>query len=221
MKKQTTSISINILSVLVILMCVLLASLGTTNAWFTYERKEGVLVEIQVGALKLNVYQNLKGVETKLLTTTDNENPNTEKKQYVELEKTIEPDIPVDLVLTIKNEDPGSASMYVRFKFELYARGVSSDKQIDVEINDFTSPSTEENNVHDGFVLNEGYYYYKDSTGAVNAPFKRGATATLMQSFTVPYSSFMDSIGNMLLSNSDTLYIKLIVDASVSQNFNV
>ena len=72
MKKQTTSISINILSVFTILICLFISSVSLTNAWFTSDKNEGVLIMINVGKLQLNLYQNIDDEETKILTDEEN-----------------------------------------------------------------------------------------------------------------------------------------------------
>ena len=212
MVKKTKSISINILSVFTILVCLFLSSIGVTNAWFTSEKSDGVLITINVGKLQLNLYQEIDGTKTKILT--NDENSNSANPQYVELQGKIDPDEEMELILTLSNEDEGSTSMYVRYKFELYARGTDSDKLIPTTIDG----NTEQTGTQKGFVLDNGYYYYRDKTGA-NALFEKGDSATIMQSFTIPYSSFINTNGTLKLINSDTIYINLIIEASSSDTF--
>ena len=120
------------------------------------------------------------------------------------------------LTLILSNEDQGSASMYVRYKFELYKRTQTTDVLLTTTLAGYTAQSSSQK----GFKLNttDGYYYYKDTAGA-NTLFEKNATATMMTSFTVPYSAFVDQNGTMLISDCDTVYIKLIIDASVA-NFS-
>ena len=75
-----------------------------------------------------------------------------------------------------------------------------------------------------GFVKgDDGYYYYKESSleGAKNAQFAKDTTAFILQSFTVPYSSFFDSNGNMIIKNSETVYIKLVVEEHADEDFGM
>ena len=58
MSKKTKNISINVLSVFIILVCLLFAVVGETNAWFTAEHQNGIQIVVDVGVLKLKVYQN-------------------------------------------------------------------------------------------------------------------------------------------------------------------
>lgn len=219
--KKTNSISINILSVFVILICLLLICVDGTNSWFT-SQVNNVHILVDVGTLKLSVYQNIDDVQTKLLTDEEDIGDyNGPTSNYVVLDKMIAPDEEIDLVLTLSNEDSGSSSMYVRYRFEIYSRGVEQDTKLDVEINDYTAPVSG-TGAHAGFVWDESteWYYYKNETATANALFAKNATAKLMESFTIPYSSFMDVNGDMIITNSNTIYIKLIVDASVYQNFS-
>ncbi len=214
MVKKTKSISINIISVFIILICLLLSCVGVTNAWFTSESQNGVLIKINVGKLQLNLYQDINGTSTKILT--DVENGSAAKPQYVVLNGAILPDVKNDLILTLSNEDEGSASMYVRFKFEIYARGVLSDTLIESRIDGYVKQTS----TTSGFVLSDGYYYYRDKTGA-NALFEKGASEVIMESFIVPYSSFINDAGTLKIINSDTIYINLVVEASSSPLFSV
>ena len=69
MIKNKSTISINILSVLIILMSVFIAVVGSTNSWFTSKQENGVQIIINVGDLKLNLYQKIKDEETQQVTT--------------------------------------------------------------------------------------------------------------------------------------------------------
>ena len=211
MIKKTSSISINVLSAFVILLCLLLGVVNPVNAWFTDSHKNGVKIVVDIGDLKLKVYQNSKATANEIFTNEDN--VANETNQYVTLSGEIKPDTAVGLTLILSNEDQGSASMYVRYKFELYRRTQTTDVLLTTNLAGFTAQSTTQK----GFKLNttDGYYYYKDTTGA-NALFEKNATATMMTSFTVPYSAFVDQNGTMLAADCDTVYIKLIIDASVA-----
>lgn len=213
MIKNKNSISINVLSVLVILMSLLLIVVNPVNAWFTDAKQNGIAIEVELGNLNLKLYQNSIADANEILTNADNGKATT--KKYIALNQEIVPDVEVPLNLILANKDQGSASMYVRYKFALYQRGVSQDKEITTEIIGFTAKTDEAG----GFVKNDdGFYYYQDKTGA-NTLFIKNASATLLTHFVVPYSQFMDANGNILIKNSETIYIKLIVQASVYQNF--
>lgn len=215
MFKKSKSISINILSVFIILVCLLLSCVGFTNAWFTSESQNGVKIIVEIGTLKLNLYQNIEGTNTQILTNQDN--LTSTSPQYVVLNEVIGPDEEIELVLTLANEDTGSASMYLRYKFEIYARGTNSDTLIVSTIDGYSKQSSTQK----GFVFNEddGYYYYKDTSGE-NTLFQKGTTERIMESFTIPYNSFINDDATLKLVNSETIYIKLTVDASSSKTFN-
>lgn len=228
MIKKTKPISINILSVFIILTCLLLSVVGTTNAWFTDKHHDGILINISVGNLNLKLFQITKDsqdqeIETEILTNLKNEQNATDKDdntvtQYIVLDGKIIPDEWVGLKLKLKNSDKGKSSMYVKFKFELYLRGVSSDTLVETEIKGYQSP--DENTK--GFVEGEeGFYYYKESSlqDANNSLIEQEEDPLIMTHFKVPYSSFVDANGNMLIKNSETIYIKIIVEASDVENF--
>ena len=216
MNKKTHSISINILSAIVILLCLFLGAVNPVNAWFTDSHKNGVQIQIEIGDLKLKVFQNNASVAgNEISTNADNAENNTNK--YIELSGEITPDNPVNLKLILTNKDSGSASMYVRYKFEVYTRGISADTKLDgVEIAGFVAPTESAK----GVVKDGDYYYYRDNTNA-NALFTKGSEFTMLQTFKVPFSAFVDVNGNMLITNSATIYLKLIVEASISQTFAV
>ena len=228
MLKKSKSISINILSVFIILTCLLLGLVAPTNAWFTDHHNNGILIGVTVGNLNLKLYQITKNaqsqdVETEILTNLKNEINDTDADasttvQYISLGGKISPDQAVTLNLKLKNTDKGESSMYVKFKFELYLRGTTADTLVPTTISGFTAPTS----TAKGFVKGTGdYYYYKatSAANAANAQFAKNESAMLMTSFTVPYSSFIDANGNMLIKNSDSVYIKFSVEASESENF--
>ena len=216
MIKKNKSIPINILSAFIILICLFLPCVGLTNAWFTSESLIGVQIVVQVGSLKLGLYQNINGVKTKILASGEMSTGTAPNAQYVVLENgPIEPDKANSLTLTLANEDTGSASMYVRFKFEVYVHGTESDTLIESTIDGFT----EQTGTQKGFKLNsDGYYYYTDVSGEPTL-YEKGASEPIMTSFTIPYTNFINANGTMQLINSDTVYIKLIIDASSSEIF--
>ena len=138
--------------------------------------------------------------------------------QFIQLSQKIEPEENVDLKLKLKNEDKGETSVYIRFKFQLMARGVDEDTEIPIQIYGFTAAKAST----PGFVKEGDYYYYKESSleGAQNALFAKDTSVDLLTSFNVPFSSFYDEENeNMIIKNSETVYIKLTIDESAESNF--
>ena len=213
MIKKIKGISVNVVSVFVILTCLLLSCVGATNSWFTSSHERGVEIFVSVGDLKIMVYQTIANNDVKIFTDQDNQTESS--PQYVVLESVVAPDEDVDLILKVANEDPGSTSMYLRFKFELYIRGVESDTLLPCEINEFDMPTSTSN----GFTYKQGYYYYTDINGN-NVQLARGTSAVLMESFNVSYGNFVNADGSFKYVNSETLYVKLTIDASAVDTFN-
>ncbi|MBQ8615092.1 MAG: hypothetical protein IJ415_00805 [Clostridia bacterium] len=214
MIKRKSSISINIISALIILVSLFIGIIGQTNAWFTAEHKNGVQIIVNVGDLKLNLYQKLSGATdlTPVYTYDENNKETTTEKKYITLDKKIIPDEQVDLELILKNEDAGSASMYLRFKFELYARGLEEDTLIPTTLVG-TNPSFNYVEPVEGDV-NSGYYYYQD--GDENILFTKDSSVSLMTDFVVEYEDLFNDSGTLLNIASETLYIKLTIDASIT-----
>jgi len=214
MKKKITSISINVLSALVILLCLFLGVVSPVNAWFTDSHKNGVQIQIEIGDLKLKVFQNDATIAgNEIYTNADN--AENETAEYIELSGEIKPDTAVPLKLILTNKDSGSAAMYVRYKFEVYKRGLTTDSLISgVTLGGFVAP----NGANKGIVKEGDYYYYRDSSNA-NALFTKGSEVIMMQNFTIPFSAFVDANGNMLITNSDTISLKLIIEASIYNDF--
>lgn len=187
-----------------------------TNSWFTDSHKNGVLIEIEIGELKLKVFQNDETIAlNEIYSNKYNEENST--SQYVNLGGKIIPGTPVPLTLILTNQDSGSASMFVRYKFEVYIRGVSSDTKIEgVSITGYLAPTNEAG----GFVKDGDYYYYRNNSGE-NTLFAKNEVETLMQYFTIPESAFVNNSGEMLLTYSDSLYIKLVIEGSTSNTFAV
>ena len=224
MFKQTKSLSINILSALIVLMSVFIGIIGGANAWFTTEHKNGIYIQMEIGDLKLKLYKNSVVQSNLIYTYDDNEDMNESDKSYVPLSGEIQPDTFNNLVIILSNEDAGSASMYVRYKLEMYrrSRGTDPDELVPINITQYV-PASGENRFR---AHSDGYCYYQTSTGASagsysssnNAKLAKNQNVQLFTGFTVPYSSFIDRIGN-LIDGSDSLYIKLTIEASVSSGF--
>ncbi len=201
---------------------------GKTNSWFSYSNFKGVEIVAQIGILDLKLYQQIGGNTNEILTNEVNSEES--KKQFVQISGVINPDEEKDLILILKNQDPGSTSMYVKFKFEIYARGVTQDTLIPTEISGFAKPSDSAN----GFVLDEesGFYYLKNNSGdnvvlrSAKELTKETGTAVavgeeikLMEKFKIPFSSYVAANGNFKHTNSETIYIKLTVIASIVKDF--
>lgn len=221
MLNKKSSISINIVSAFIILISLLLCVVGDTNAWFTSQHKEGVQIIVNVGDLKLNLYQKISAsVTNPVYTYDDNNKDGVTDKKYVSLSGKIIPDEQVDLELILKNEDKGSSAMYLRFRFELYARGENEDILITTKLvgtdAHFKYKEYEANNE------NSGYYYYKTAASgeSVNAKFAQNSTGiSLMTDFVVEYDSLLDG-QNLTNISSETVYIKLTIDASITDWLN-
>lgn len=224
MTNRGKTISINILSVFIILVSVLFAVVGQTNSWFTAEDKNGIEIVVDVGDLRLAVYQ----VETAKLTNyVPNDNDkilNDEEngalaaasRKYIELESgELIPEEWMTVNLVLSNNDQGAASMYVKFKFELFKRGLNGDEKVEIIIDGY-----DKNTSKNGFVQNGEWLCYQNTSGQ-NVEFPRGNQVVLMKTFKIPYSSFVDTTtGNFKLGNSETLYAKLTIHASLNANFS-
>ena len=256
MKTKSTTISINALSVLVILMCLLLSVIAPVNSWFRDSHENGVQIIVDVGTLNLKVYQNALPTESEMQTnptkneifsnetntkyeTDKNEDQTDNTKtnpQYIALGGEIKPDTAVPLKLILANKDEGSASMYVRFKLEVYARGFSGDTLLEgVTLSGYDVPlaNATQDESAGGFVFNsaDGYYYYQSYTtetnfsNSNNARFAKDEDEIMLTHFTVPYSAFVcmendnPNYGEFIIKNSDTVYIKLVVQGDISQTF--
>ena len=163
MTKRNSTISINIISALIILISIFVALVGNVNAWFTAEHKDGIQMIINIGDLKLNLYQRITGQEelNEVYTYAENLKDTTTTKKYIDFKGKVLPDGQNYIELILKNEDQGSAAMYLRFKFELYVRNATKDILIPTTIYGVDEkfelkPAQTGNN-------DSGYYYYKSS----------------------------------------------------------
>ncbi len=221
MKKKTSSISINVLSAMVILLCFLLVAIQPVNAWFTSTHENGIeIVDVFVGNLNLNLYQNSVSTD-KIFTLTENAKPENKTKKYITLAGEIEPDVWVPLTLILANDDLGSSGMFVRFKFQLLLK--SNDKVVETSITTAQTPDTAiqpENSVADWTYSNvDGWFTY--SKGGNQSILNKGENTTLMTHLKVPLSAFedVDSTDSEItpINNSDTVYIRLTVEAQTTQ----
>lgn len=217
MIKKKSNISINILSALIILISLFIGVVGNTNAWFTSKHQDGIEIIFNVGDIRLKLYQIKAGESDRELTDLNSAEENAEK-QYISLSGPIIPGEENSLTLELRNTEPGSAAMYVRYKFELYARvsttaDVTKDELIPTEMTGGNAWSQ----TAIGFKYNEsdGYYYYKATNGTTNVKLPYNETAKLMEAFVVDYD-YVYNNGNLRLTSSDALYIVLTVDAQLS-----
>lgn len=191
---------------------------GKTNAWFTSMHKDGVQIIVNIGDLKLNLYQKFAENDLRAVYTyKENNKDGATEQKYVSLSQKIVPDELVGLHLVLKNEDAGSSAMYLRFKFELYARGEDEDVLIATSL-DGVDAHFEYKEYSAGDV-NSGFYYYKESTekNSKNDQFEQNTTGiNLMTYFKVEFESLVDASGNLINISSETVYIKLTIDASVT-----
>ena len=230
MIKKTTAISINIVSVFIILISVFISCVGHANAWFTAGNYKGIEISATVGDLDVNLYQYDKSEDMdnpengeKIITIATNEEATTDPKSYVDFSGEIKPDQEISLKLKMKNNDLGSTAMYVRFKLELFLRNPNEDVLIPIEISGMQSCDADSN----GFVNGKDgwwYYQYNVTDGVYNSSnnveFKKGAEAILSTGITIPYSSFLDNSNNLQLINSGTLLIKITIDGSIFKTFS-
>lgn len=192
MKKKATKFSINILSILIILTCVLLPVFGETNAWFTSEQRNGIQISASINNLNLKVYQDSVADANRISDT-----------RVIALSGVVKPDTDIGLTLLLDNADVGG-DMFVRFSFVVKAKK-SDDSEVVVP----TSLS-----LGSKFVQSVGYYYYQSSSGRVAFPAK--TTETMMTSFRYSMSDFKSKN----LSGSETLRIYLTVEASLTPTFD-
>ena len=209
MKKKTNSISTFVVSAITLLICLFCTIVGSTNSWFMMSSySPGIQVQIDIRQLQLKVYQGSVSSENEITVLS-------EADDNIVLSGKIVPGVAKNLTLILKNEDTSSNSLYVRFKFELFAISVDENGDatttiVPCTLSGFTAPAGANN----GFVLSGGYYYYQNSSGN-NVKFTSNSQATMLTSFTVPVSSFASSG----LNGNETLKIVLTVEGAVSTSF--
>ena len=196
-----------IISSFIILACLLFPILKT-NAWFTSGDNQQVQIILQISNINLQVYQKLSGESGEgTLIKTYEENDEEQEKSYINLTdssnnvvREILPNTEYSLNLTLKNADTGSASVFVRYKIEMFING-ETDTLIDLNIIGATAP----NGATAGFELDsDGYYYYRNSSG--NQRYPSQANLNMLTAFSIPYSEFIDITNNI---NADS--VKLVV----------
>lgn len=196
-----------IISSFIILACLLFPILKT-NAWFTSGDNQQVQIILQISNINLQVYQKLSGESGEgTLIKTYEENDEEQEKSYINLTdssnnvvREILPNTEYSLNLTLKNADTGSASVFVRYKIEMFING-ETDTLIDLNIIGASAP----NGATAGFELDsDGYYYYRNSSG--NQRYPSQANLNMLTALSIPYSEFIDITNNI---NADS--VKLVV----------
>ncbi len=196
-----------IISSFIILACLLFPILKT-NAWFTSGDNQQVQIILQISNINLQVYQKLSGESGEgTLIKTYEENDEEQETSYINLTdssnnavREILPNTEYSLNLTLKNADTGSASVFVRYKIEMFING-ETDTLIDLNIIGASAP----NGATAGFELDsDGYYYYRNSSG--NQRYPSQANLNMLTAFSIPYSEFIDITNNI---NADS--VKLVV----------
>lgn len=196
-----------IISSFIILACLLFPILKT-NAWFTSGDNQQVQIILEISNINLQVYQKLSGESGEgTLIKTYEENNEEQEKSFINLTdssnnvvREILPNTEYSLNLTLKNADTGSASVFVRYKIEMFING-ETDTLIDLNIIGASAP----NGATAGFELDsDGYYYYRNSSG--NQRYPSQANLNMLTAFSIPYSEFIDITNNI---NADS--VKLVV----------
>lgn len=196
-----------IISGFIILACLLFPILKT-NAWFTSGDNQQVQIILEISNINLQVYQKLPGESGEgTLIKTYEENDEEQEKSYINLTdssnnvvREILPNTDYSLNLTLKNADTGSASVFVRYKIEMFING-ETDTLIDLNIIGASAP----NGATAGFELDsDGYYYYRNSSG--NQRYPSQANLNMLTAFSIPYSEFIDITNDI---NADS--VKLVV----------
>lgn len=196
-----------IISGFIILACLLFPILKT-NAWFTSGDNQQVQIILEISNINLQVYQKLPGESGEgTLIKTYEENIAEQEKSYINLTdssnnvvREILPNTEYSLNLTLKNADTGSASVFVRYKIEMFING-ETDTLIDLNIIGASAP----NGATAGFELDsDGYYYYRNSSG--NQRYPSQANLNMLTAFSIPYSEFIDITNDI---NADS--VKLVV----------
>lgn len=203
--------------VAVLALLLVLFPISYTNSWFTAGDNLRVECEVIVGNFKFNVYQHLTSKNEDVLISGYEQQAGA---SYVDLTNesnynAILPDESYDLNLVIKNDDLGNISLYLRYKIVLVVKDYQGNEH-DVKM-DITTDNTSTGNV---FKLNDdGYFYYQNQAG-VKQIFAKGATASMMSSFVVPYSEFYDATTNSLNQISGAnVRLKIIVEGSSTAEF--
>lgn len=199
-----------IISSFIIFACLLFPILKT-NAWFTSGDNQQVQIILEISNINLQVYQKLPGESGEgTLIKTYEENNEEQEKSYINLTdssnnvvREILPNTDYSLNLTLKNADTGSASVFVRYKIEMFING-ETDTLIDLNIIGASAP----NGATAGFELDsDGYYYYRNSSG--NQRYPSQANLNMLTAFSIPYSEFIDITNDI---NADSVKLAVTIE---------
>ena len=185
---------------LIALLCI---SLTGTNAWFQVEKERKLYFDITISSVALKVYQNSIESNNELNKFADT----TEK--FVTLSGKFIPDQEVPLTLILKNADAGTDSLYLRYKIQLV--NLSTGEDIPIELNGKTEGAA------GGFVEIDGWNYYQ--ANGENAKYHQNEETYLLTSFTIPYSSFVDSDNVLKLNGGESVKFVLTIQTSEVNTF--
>lgn len=191
---KNKSCSITIISVILLLTCLFISIISSSNAWFVISDPNRIQMDVLIEDVKFTVYQNSVSEANKI-------NP-LNKESYVTIDGIVEPDIEKELTLILKNEDQSGGSRYVRFKFEVMVSGTTTALS-GVSITGYDETTIETNKF-----TKIGDYYYYCGTGNYMIPMEQDDQATMLTGFTVPYSAMKD------LTHSESLKIVLTIETS-------
>jgi hypothetical protein len=189
---------------------------GSTNAWFTSEQKNGVQIIVNVGELKLNLYQKIKNPETQAVTKNEiysyEQHSGQITTNYIELNGPIVPGQKMPLNLCLENKDVASVPMYVKFTFALFIRNGISDIQIPVVLTTENAP-----NISFGQKTGAAHndYYYYQNANKENVLFSKDVSVDLMTHFEIDYNQMLNNDGSLKYDSSDAMYIKLTIEAAL------
>lgn len=190
MKSKRQGSLINILSLALVLVCLFMPIIGSADSWFTYSGSNVVQITASMSGIDIALYHTSVASGNVIKTNTENSDAGT--ANYIPLNGAIHPDTVKPLTLIVENTK--ETSVYVKFKFEVYADGLEGDTLIPCSI------------TNSGFTQSGDYFVYGNT--AAGTSIAQNGTATLMTGFTIAYEDF-ETIGN-----SETIKLKVEVIAS-------
>lgn len=189
----------------VLILSVVMLAINVVWAWFTdgsSNDNKQLIAYIKTSETPVYIYQEFSdGSQTKL--TNDN---NIALKYTSATNNKVVLDGVNNLKLVLKNEDLG-VSFCVRYKVEFYASTASGKVLLSSSISGMTAPSSGVN----GFVLDNGWYYYRNNSGA-NTVLNSATSSSvysvcMMTSFTI---SSDETVAGLLGGNS--IYMSIAVE---------
>ena len=144
----------------------------------------------------MSLYQVEGSESTEVYTYKKNNQESTTK--YINLSQALQPDTFVDLKLNLVNNDAG-ASVYLRYKLELFACGAQGDTEIPINIT-----------LGDDFIQGkEDYFNYVDASDNKKL-FANANSTILLTGFKISYNDFS------AFENSNTVKLVLTVECTDS-----